>query len=220
LALIAGHIQLPDPKVFAKECYGVSNSKFDISAKAAIGDLGKPVSKGELAIYDGPPHSLFSEIMRQKGDHKVSLHELPRMSSLDSEFIKHIPPGGNYQDIPDEISTERVMKFKSTGGRTTTYGRLHPDRPSYTINTYFRRPNVGCNFHYSQPRLITPREAMRFQCFPDNFQIHFNSQDERNAYIGNAVPSLLAHAVAWSILNYLEGRVIKDSVTEETLKLT
>ena len=69
------------------------------------------------------------------------------------------------------IAPRRVLNFKKSGGRTTTYGRLHAERPSYTINTYFRRPNVGCNFHYGEDRLITPREAMRFQAFPDHFEI-------------------------------------------------
>jgi DNA (cytosine-5)-methyltransferase 1 len=91
------------------------------------------------------------------------------------------------------------MKFKETGGRTTTYGRLHPEYPSYTINTYFRRPNVGCNFHYSEPRLITPREAMRLQSMPDHWELVFSSQDARNALIGNAVPPLMGHAIAWSV---------------------
>jgi len=121
------------------------------------------------------------------------------MSHTDSLIVSHIPPGGNYTDIPDEIAPGRVLKYKKTGGRTTTYGRLHPDEPAFTINTYFRRPNVGCNFHYSEPRLITPREAMRFQSIPDHFELEYSSQDERNALIGNAVPPLMARAIAWNL---------------------
>lgn len=107
-------------------------------------------------------------------------------------------------DIPDEIAPGRVLKYKESGGRTTTYGRLHPDKPSYTINTYFRRPNVGSNFHYSEPRLITPREAMRFQSIPDHFEVSYSSQDGRNALIGNAVPPLMARAIAWQLRKALQ----------------
>jgi DNA (cytosine-5)-methyltransferase 1 len=129
---------------------------------------------------------------------------MPRMSETDQRLVSHIPPGGNYMDVPDEAATGRILKFKETGGRTTTYGRLHPDEPSYTINTYFRRPNVGCNFHYGRERLITPREAMRFQSIPDRFEIQYTAQDDRNALIGNAVPPLLAQALAWSLRKALD----------------
>lgn len=199
-------IDMPNPLNFAEECYDVDNKKFDISAKAAIGDLGKCVGKGEMSSYSTTPISDFSKLMRSRNkSNVVSLHECPRMSNTDIEILKHIPPGGNYQDIPDAISPGRVLKFKKTGGRTTTYGRLHPDKPSYTINTYFRRPNVGANFHYSEHRLITAREAMRFQSFPDQFNLVYSSQDEKNSFIGNAVPPLLAHAIAWSVKNSLDG---------------
>ena len=91
------------------------------------------------------------------------------------------------------------MKFKITGGRTTTYGRLHPDKPSHTINTYFNRPNVGTNYHYREERLITVREAMRLQSFPDHFEPYFSNQRSLHKQIGNAVPPLMAQGIAYSI---------------------
>jgi DNA (cytosine-5)-methyltransferase 1 len=190
---------VPDGARFAQERYQISRDDFDLGAKAALNDIGACVGKGMRAIYKSVKPSSFAQIMRRVRLDSVSLHECPRMSPTDLRIIQHIPPGGNYQDIPDSISTGRVMKFKGTGGRTTTYGRLHPERPSYTINTYFRRPNVGCNFHYSEPRLITPREAMRLQSMPDHWELVFTSQDARNALIGNAVPPLMGHAIAWSV---------------------
>ncbi|MGB3195397.1 MAG: DNA cytosine methyltransferase, partial [Phycisphaerae bacterium] len=200
-------VPVPDPRRFARERYGVTAKDVDISARAAIGDLGPCVAKGDRAPYSGLAVTLFAKLMRaHEPAGGPTLHECPRMSATDSEIVRHIPPGGNYRDIPDEIAPGRVLKFKKTGGRTTTYGRLHPDKPAYTINTYFRRPNVGCNFHYEQPRLITPREAMRFQSLPDHFELRYGSQDERNALIGNAVPPLLAEAIAWTVKEALDGR--------------
>lgn len=201
---LVGHrgcrVPVPDPSQFARECYGIDNSSYEIGARAAIGDLGEAVDKGRMATYKSEAHSTFSRIMRSRTEGStVCLHESPRMSETDQMLVSHIPPGGNYQDVPDEHATPRILKFKASGGRTTTYGRLHPERPSYTINTYFRRPNVGANFHYEQPRLITPREAMRFQSIPDHFTTIHTSQDSRNALIGNAVPPLLAQSVAWAL---------------------
>ena len=197
-----GLASMPNSEVFFDEL-GFSADGYETSARAAIGDLGKPVGKGKLARYNGEEISDFASLMRMKVETGITLHEMPRMSKRDLAYVESIPPGGNYRDIPDEISTPRVMYFKSTGGRTTTYGRLHPDRPSYTINTAFRRPNVGCNFHYSEKRLITPREAMRFQSMPDNWTLHYSAQDERNAMIGNAVPPLLSRAISIAVEDVL-----------------
>lgn len=197
--------QLPTTSEFFSRL-GIEESTYDLSAKAAIGDLGDAVSKGEKASYNNCKPSTFARLMRKSKLNSFTLHEMPRMSERDQAYVSHIPPGGNYVDIPDEIATPRVLYFKETGGRTTTYGRLHPERPSYTINTAFRRPNVGCNFHYKHSRLITPREAMRFQSMPDHWNLTYTAQDERNAMIGNAVPPLLGHALRMAIEDSLPSK--------------
>lgn len=192
------HPPTPHGANFLKDAYGVSY--LGRTASDALGDLGDCVSKGQFARYrKAYEPSKYARLMRVSGQPAVSLHECPRMSATDTSLVRCIPPGGNYMDVPDHLATPRIMRFKETGGRTTTYGRLHPDRPSHTINTYFRRPNVGMNFHYSEPRLITPREAMRLQSFPDDIELEYTSQDGRNALIGNAVPPLMAQGVAWSL---------------------
>ena len=194
-----GEPVFPDPADFARSRLGVDRTAVDISAKAAIGDLGITTTKGMRASYRTPPESVLARWLRDGAIVDVSLHETPRMSRTDSRLVGVIPPGGDYADVPDELATPRILRFKETGGRTTTYGRLHPGQPAYTINTYFRRPNVGCHFHYAEPRLITPREAMRFQTLPDAWELDSTSQDQRNALIGNAVPALLGRAIAWSV---------------------
>lgn len=191
---------VPDPELFARDCFDEEQGSFDISSSAALQDLGPTVSKGELASYARENPSRFAQIMRGNSV-QFSLHETPRMSDTDSTLVRFIPPGGNYMDVPDEYATPRILNFKLTGGRTTTYGRLHPNKPAYTINTYFRRPNVGAHFHPVEERLISIREAMRLQSIPDRFQIsQIGAQDDRNALVGNAVPPLLAYAVAREIL--------------------
>jgi DNA (cytosine-5)-methyltransferase 1 len=121
------------------------------------------------------------------------------MSDRDKSYVKYIKPGGNYTQIPDSISSPRIMRIKKTGGRTTTYGRLHKQKFSATVNTYFNRPNVGTNYHYSQQRLITPREAMRIQSFPDSFSPEFSNLRSLCKQIGNAVPPLLSIVLAKTI---------------------
>lgn len=197
---LTSKISTPDPIEFARAAYGLDARTQDIGSGAALLDLGSTVPKGARSPYSGRQASTFAKLMRS-GSADVSLHETPRMSATDQLFVSLIPPGGNFQNVPDEHATQRILNFKRSGGRTTTYGRLHPEKPSFTVNTYFRRPNVGANFHPVEDRLITVREAMRLQSIPDRFEIaQVGPQDARNALVGNAVPPLLAHAVAREVL--------------------
>lgn len=161
---------------------GSSGKKKYVSVKDCLGDLPIP--------------SINSPITE---------HSWPTMSELDKYICKHVKPGGNYMDIPDDVKSVRIKRLKREGGHTTCYGRLDPDKPAYTINTYFNRPNVGCNIHYSQDRLITLREAMRLQTFPDDYEFVANSKQAKNRIVGNAVPPILAYQLALQIRLTLEN---------------
>jgi DNA (cytosine-5)-methyltransferase 1 len=103
--------------------------------------LDSPTENGETK-YKHQPKNEYQTLMRKKAD-KTTLHIVPYSSPTDKEIISHVKPGGNYMDIPDSVSTKRIMYFKSTGGRTTTYGRLDPEKPNYTINTHFNAQILG-----------------------------------------------------------------------------
>ncbi len=123
-------------------------------------------------------------------------HICARLSELDMAMIESIPQGGNWRDIPLRIAkrSARLMQIRQSGGRTTYYGRLHSDFPSYTISTYFNRPGNGAFIHPTQNRLISLREAARLQSFPDDYRF-LGSISSRFKQIGNAVPPLLARAI-------------------------
>jgi DNA (cytosine-5)-methyltransferase 1 len=131
-------------------------------------------------------------------------HYSAKLSDLDLAMAVHIPPGGNWKNIPTSIPSKRLSQIRASyakgeGSRSTYYGRLRPDAPAYTINTYFGRPGNGCHLHYDydggQHRVISQREAARLQSFPDNF-IFLGSRTAISTQIGNAVPPLLAYQIA------------------------
>ncbi len=168
----------------------------------ALSDLSDTTTNG-IGKYISKPKTPFQQLMREGQNGVFDLHFTPYASKKDQQLIEQIPPGGNYMDVPDEIATKRILNFKKTGGRTTTYGRLTKNNPSYTLNTHFNRPNVGCNIHYEKNRLISLREGLRIQSFPDSFTVF--SSNKRNYYvqIGNAVPPLLAQAWANHLKEYI-----------------
>jgi DNA (cytosine-5)-methyltransferase 1 len=81
------------------------------------------------------------------------------------------------------------------------YARLRPDRPSKTIVSHLARDGNGY-VHPSQVRSITVREAARIQSFDDGF-IFCGSPSDQWTQVGNAVPPLVAEAIAKSILEVL-----------------
>ena len=133
---------------------------------------------------------------------KLYNHQTASLSLIDLRMIRSVPTGGNWKNIPKSIPSERIKKIRLTGGRTTYYGRLRWNKPSYTINTYFNRPGNGCFMHPDdgqsknpQHRLLSFREAARIQSFQDDFKF-FGSKTSIFKQIGNAVPPLMAYFIA------------------------
>jgi DNA (cytosine-5)-methyltransferase 1 len=172
-----------------------------ITSKEALDDLATPDTNSDIGYYTKEPDCDYQRFVRSGNGDSLRNHQMPYMSATDLKIIEAVPPGGNYWNVPDEVATARILNFKKTGGRTTTYGRLDPSKPAYTINTHFSRPNVGCNIHYRENRLITVREGLRLQSFPDKFYVL--SESKRGAYVqvGNAVPPLLAKSLAEHLLD-------------------
>ena len=145
-----------------------------------------------------------------EADLPVSLKSIPnhstaRLSTLDMQVVQAVPPGGNWKNIPETIPSKRLEQIRESykrgeGSRSTYYGRLRANMPSYTISTYFNRPGNGCHIHYSQDRVLSQREAARLQAFPDSFEFA-GPQGAVNNQIGNAVPPLLAYQIALQLGN-------------------
>lgn len=135
---------------------------------------------------------------------KLYNHVAFKMGQREALIATFIKEGGNWQDIPLSYSDTRLDNIRATGGRTTYYGRLAWDKPSYTIATYFNRVGNGCNLHPEQNRVMSNREAARFQSFPDDF-IFQGSKASQYKQIGNAVPPLLARMVSSLIKPYLDS---------------
>lgn len=133
-----------------------------------------------------------------------------KLSELDIEMITPVPPGGNWQDIPEDVvkKSKRLERITQTGGRTTLYGRLDYEQPSYTITTYFNRPGNGTYVHPNHDRVITVREAARLQSFPDHYLFYGNQGNLLNQ-IGNAVPPLLSYYIGKQIKSKIN---IKNSI--------
>ncbi|MDD7836422.1 DNA cytosine methyltransferase [Paenarthrobacter sp. AB444] len=174
----------------------------------ALGDL--PVLRNgeegdETKQYRTRPQNDYQRVLRAGSD-GVRNHEAARLGKINLERLRHIPPGGNWTDIPFELLPSG-MKQARRSDHTKRYGRVHPEGLASTILTKCD-PHWGAYFHYDQDRAFTVREAARIQSFPDTY-VFTGSRVEQYEQVGNAVPPLLAAAVGRSVSRALGVSVIE-----------
>lgn len=173
-----------------------------ITTRDAISDL-PPLMNGEagspLKEYRTVPQNDYQARLRSEGT-LVQNHESARLGHINLERLAHIPPGGNWTNIPHEL-LPAGMKRARRSDHTKRYGRVHPDGLASTILTKCD-PHWGAYFHYDQDRSFTVREAARLQSFPDSY-VFTGSRVEQYEQVGNAVPPILAEAVGKTVRNAL-----------------
>jgi len=169
-----------------------------VTVHEAISDL-PPLKNGEGTEemdYPGPPESPYQAMLR-KGSTKIYNHVAPRLAPINLERLKYIKPGGSWRDIPHRLLPAGQKRARRSD-HTRRYGRLAPDGLACTILTKCD-PHWGAYFHPDQRRSITVREAARFQSFPDRYRF-FGPRVSQYVQVGNAVPPLLALALAKTLL--------------------
>ncbi len=180
-----GAIELPEATVKSK-----------VTVRDAIEDLAYLESnEGDFQQeYITEPKSDY-QIMMRAGSKKLYNHKASNHKQIAIDKLKMIPPEQGKEFLPEELHGKQ--KFK------TTWGRLKWDEVSPTIDTRFDASSNGTNNHPFLHRAITPREAARLQSFDDNF-IFYGSKVHVRKQVGNAVPPLLAKAIADKIAKTFE----------------
>ena len=160
-----------------------------VSVAEAIGDL--PALKAGQSV-DGQVYRTAAESAYQQDRRNGSIAIFNHTARLHSKnFLKKIGPirpGKGNADLPDG---ERF----SNNYYSQAYARLHANGIGFTITANFRNPGSGRFTHYRDKRSITVREAARLQSFDDRFIFHGYETDQER-HVGNAVPPLLAEALA------------------------
>ncbi|BAQ62937.1 DNA-cytosine methyltransferase [Geminocystis sp. NIES-3708] len=161
-----------------------------ITCEMAISDLPSLINEVgyEGMNYPTNPESEYQKLMRHNSE-LIYNHIATKHSPKIIETIKLVPEGGNYKNLPLELQKTRNFNIAWT--------RYHSKKPSNTIDTGHRH-----YFHYKYNRVPTVREHARLQSFPDSFRFMGNKTNQ-NRQVGNAVPPLLAKALAESIYNFL-----------------
>ena len=169
----------------------------------AIGDL-PPLQIGEgaeIVGYTTEAHSNYARRMRNPEGVTFN-HFAAKLSKQNLERMKYVKPGGSWRDIPHRLLPKGMQRARKSD-HTKRYGRLRNDGLAGTVMTKCD-PHWGAAFLPHQDRSLTVREAARFQSFPDTYRF-LGARVSQYEQVGNAVPVLMAKAIALQIRAHLEA---------------
>lgn len=160
-------------------------------------------------------------------DHVIRF--LPR----DYAIFKRMNPGDQYPQAYEhakQLFDERLKEYEQSEGKTPRKGskvyqeilkatvppydpgkfpnkwrKMEADKPARTLMAHLGKDSYS-HIHYdsAQARTISVREAARLQSFPDGF-VFEGPMNPGFRQIGNAVPPLMAKAVATQMLTQIRG---------------
>lgn len=160
---------------------------YTLTCSDALSDLPRLNSNdgmNEIHEYISEPQNDYQRLMR-KNSKNIRNHQITNHSDQTVDIISKIPDGGKIKDLPKEYWD--IRKYNKA------FERMSSERPSNTVDTGHRN-----YFHYRENRIPTVRENARLQSFPDDFEI-LGSKTSQYKQVGNAVPPLLAYAIAKAI---------------------
>ena len=167
------------------------------TVKDAISDLPKITDNWRI---DECEYSLsknlndFQKLMRKKTNGTVKNNICRMTNDRAKKVFKEMKQGSKYMDLPKDI--RRILPFREDIF-ADRLKRLINNKPSWTVIAHIGMDGY-MYIHPTETRTLSVREAARLQSFPDDF-VFLGTQMETYHQVGNAVPVLLAEAVAKSI---------------------
>ena len=167
----------------------------------AIGDLQNVPTVTDVAEDIGTPLKKaddISELGKSLRDTDTLFnHIITKTRETAMERFKAIKQGENFHSLNDSLKTNTYTDANRT--QNTIYLRLAYNQPSGTVVNVRKSMWI----HPELNRAISIREAARLQTFPDSF-IFCGSKDKQYQQVGNAVPPIMAKAIAEKLADQLE----------------
>ncbi|MGB8451740.1 MAG: DNA cytosine methyltransferase [Anaerocolumna sp.] len=174
------------------------------TVKDAIEDLedieaATEVTEGEKGIQLPPPPINISDLGKQLRNSDMLRNHVSTATTPEAlKRFMAIEQGDNFHSLPPELKTTYSDAERT---QNTIYLRLKYNEPSGTVVNVRKSMWI----HPVKHRALSIREAARLQTFPDEF-VFCGPKDAQYQQVGNAVPPLLAKAIAEHLCKYLDNR--------------
>lgn len=196
---VAEVIALPKPQYEADEY---------LTVRAAIEDLEEVAPVIDLVDDTGiqlDEVERISNLGQQLRDSKVlKNHIITKTTPVAMARFKEIQQGKNFHSLDASMKTNTYTDITRT--QNTIYLRLKYDEPSGTVINVRKSMWI----HPIKDRAISVREAARLQTFPDSF-VFCGSKDKQYQQVGNAVPPIMAKAIARKLAKILKSAETRDN---------
>lgn len=195
---IADHFSLPE---------GTYSSEWYNTVRDAIEDLENvPVITDRHADMGTvlPDITPRSELGRMLRDSRIlKNHIVTKTTDTAMNRFKALHQGQNFHDLDTALKTTYTDVSRT---QNTIYLRLEYDKPSGTVVNVRKSMWI----HPTLDRAVSVREAARLQSFPDSF-IFYGTKDMQYQQVGNAVPPLMAQAIAADLAGILDAHKEKEN---------
>jgi len=189
LAAREGVVPMPEPTHGEQHEDALFGPAPFVTIRDAIGDLSGLPAGAELLEYPRQPATTYQKERRGERD-RLSDHLAWTMSPVQAERLSYLGEGDGCEKLPSHLAPK--------SGYGSAYRRMSWDVPALTITTWMYHPGSGMFYHPSDARTITLREGARLQSFDDSVQFS-GGKVAKCRQVGNAVPPLLARAIAQAV---------------------
>ena len=171
------------------------------TVRDAIEDLEDVVPVTNIADDTGvklAPKTVTGLALQLRDAEVLYNHVITKTTEAAMERFVALKQGENFHSLDDSLKTNTYTDISRT--QNTIYLRVNYDEPSGTVVNVRKSMWI----HPTQDRAISIREAARLQTFPDSF-VFCGTKDKQYQQVGNAVPPILAKAIATKLVNYLNN---------------
>ena len=182
---ISAVVFLPSRKIKDGHYKTVHDAIYDLEDVPPVYDLADDVQGIQLEHKEQ-----LSSVAQQLRDSYILKNQIiTKTTDVAMARFKALHQGENFHSLEESLKTNTYTDVKRT--QNTIYLRLNYNEPSGTVLNVRKSMWI----HPTLDRAISIREAARLQTFPDSF-VFCGSKDKQYQQVGNAVPPIMAKAIA------------------------